>query len=283
MPVAANRSSVPGSSGQGSGIAGSDFITLGDVKKQCIALIYGDPKTGKTTFVTDYCPDPIAFINYDGRAEHAVKKALNKGRRILFLPIAYAADDISKLDHAKAKLIGQAVVEQTIRNLKWAVTESKKGNIKTIAIDTGTEYDEILKLAVRGTLETVQGDFGRSKNIMNEQWARIFQIARGGKAHLIVLARTQEIWVGNAPTGRFGARGNDQMEILADWTGHIRVKRRRREAPKFELEIVRSGVNIGEMGSVYTEDEWGEQGANVGPFAWACVHQYPDSELSDWQ
>jgi hypothetical protein len=279
MPVA--KLANVASAAQGGTVDGSDFITLGAPKRQCVALIYGEVKSGKTTFVTQYCPDPVAFINFDQRADYAVTKALQMGRKILYAGINYAADDITKLDHAKAKLLGQAAVDKTIRNLKWAVADSKRpGGIKTIALDTGTEYDEILKLAVRGTLETVQGDFGRSKNMMNEQWQRIFNIARGGNAHLIILARTQEVWVGNAPTGRFGPRGNDQMEILTDWSGHIRVKRRRKDPPKFELEIVRSGVSIGEMGNVYTEDEWAELG---GPFAYACVNQYPDSELSDWQ
>jgi len=273
-------SNVPVGTSGGDGIGGSDFTVLSAPRKQCVALIYGEVKSGKTTFVTRYCPDPVAFINFDQRSDYAVTEALRMGRKILYVGVNYAADDITNLDHAKAKQLGQAAIAKTLRNLKWAVAESKKGNIKTICLDTGTEYDEILKLAVRGTLETVQGDFGRSKNMMNEQWKRIFDIARGGNAHLIILARMQEVWVGNAPTGRFTARGNDQMEILADWSGHIRVKRKRKDPPKFELEIVRSGVNIAEMGNIYTEDEWAELG---GPFAYACVNQYPDSELGDWQ
>lgn len=282
MPVPVQGSRPASSPASISTSVGShDFITLTEAKQQCVGLVLGDPKSGKTTFVTDYCPTPIAFINFDGRAEHAVNKALKNGRDIRYVQIAYAADDISKLDHAKAKALGQAAIEKTIRNLKWAVGESKHGRIKTICFDTGTEYDEILKLAVRGTIENVQGDFGRSKNMMNEQWKRVFDIARGGKAHFIMLARTQEIWVGNAPTGRFGVRGNDQMDILSDWSGMIKVKRKRKQdPPRFELEIMRSGVNIAEMGNVYTEDDWAELG---GPFAYTCINQYPDSSLEDWQ
>src|ERR1700688_886167 len=100
MPVTKTSGGIvtSGISGNGSGIGGSDFTILSAPKRQCVALIMGEPKTGKTTFVTDYCPGPVAFINYDGRAEHAIKRALDNGRRIYYLKIDYAADDITRLD-----------------------------------------------------------------------------------------------------------------------------------------------------------------------------------------
>jgi hypothetical protein len=59
--------------------------------------------------------------------------------------------------------------------------------------------------------------------------------------------------------------------------GKGKVKKKTKE---FELEIVKAGVNIEQLGEVYTAQEWEEFG---GPFVYACMMQYDGSDPEDWQ
>jgi hypothetical protein len=263
-------------------IAGSDFVLLSKPKLQANVVIFGQNGQGKSTLCTDYAPHPVAFINFDKRADHAVYKAMEKGRKIFFLGIDTPAN-VSKLDDATVRKLGQSAVNKVIKNMEWAVEQSRKGNVRSICIDTGTEYSEVLNLAITGRVDRVKGDYGKSKDLINREWWRLFNLAREGNAHLIVLARAQEIWLANEPTGRFKPRGPEVMSDAADWCGIIRLKKsaaKKNSEKKFELEITKAGINIEELGAVYSEDDWGDDGA----FTHACWMQYLEtSSPEDWK
>lgn len=261
-------------------LADSDFIQLKAPKKQANVLIFGDNGQGKTTFVTKYAPEPIAFINYDRRADWAVVKAMEEGRKIHYTHVDYPAD-IMRLGDDVARKLGQAAIDKTIRNYEIAVRESEKGNIRTICLDTGTEYSELLKLAITGRIDKTKGDYGKSKDLINRQWWRLFTMAREGSAHVIVLSRAKAIWVDNEPTGNFTFRCPEVVGDAVDWAGQIRLKKgpKGKFKKKFELEITKGGINIAELGEVYTEEEWKDLG---GPFVYACLLQYDGSDMEDW-
>lgn len=262
-------------------LSGSDFTILKTPKLQCNALVFGDAGNGKTTFATAFAPDPVAFINFDKRAEHAVMKAQQSGRQIYFTCVDFPAN-ITKLEDTQARKIGQQAVDKVVRNFEWAVEQSRKGNVRTICIDTGTEYSEILKIAITGRIDKVKGDYGKSKDLINREWWRIFNTAREGNAHLIVLSRAKAIWVNNEPTGEFTYRGPEVMFDAVDWCGQIRLRKSVKKTPKkeFEIQIKKAGVNISELGEVYSKDEWEDLG---GPFVYSCMLQYGGSNMEDWQ
>lgn len=260
-------------------IAGSDFYDIVEPPLQSISLVFGDGGTGKTTFALEYAPEPAAFFSYDQRGRHVIKRAKDKGRRILPVEINIPAN-VTRLGDEQARKIGQQAIDKTIKNLEIAVRESQKGNVRTITLDTGTEYSEILSLAIRGRVDRTKGDYGKSKDLINREWWRIFNLAREGNAHLIILARAKAIWVNNEPTGNFSPRGPEVMMDAVDWAGQIRLKQRKGKLKKeFELEITKAGVNIEELGSVYTASDWEDFG---GPFVYACWQQYEGSEPEDW-
>lgn len=276
-----SKSVRPSSNGNKS-VQGSDFVLLGKPKLQANVVLFADSKQGKTTFCTDYCPDPIAFINFDRRAHHAVKKAMDRGRKIYFLDVDTPAN-VTKLNDSEIKKLGQTAVNKVIKNFDWAVAQSREGKVRTIVLDTGTEYSEILNLAITGKAEGVKNDFGRSRDMASREWWRLFNLAREGKAHLIVLARAQEIWQGNEPTGKFKPRGPNVLRDACDWEGQVRLKVRRSKGEvkkTFELEMTKAGINIDEMGATYTEDDWGDE----GPFVHACWMQFLEtSDIEDWK
>jgi hypothetical protein len=262
-------------------IAGSDFEILGTPKRQANAVIFADAGNGKTTLATMYAPHPVAIINFDRRADYAVAKAIKAGRKIYHTRVDLPAN-ITKMQDMEARKLGQAAVSKVIRNFELAVRASEKGDVRTICIDTGTEYSEILRVAITGKVDAVKGDYGKSKDLINREWWRLFNLAREGNAHLIVLSRAKAIWKDNEPTGRFTFRGPEVMGDAADWVGQMRVKAKKVKGGtdnKFEMEITKAGIDISQLGEVYTSEMWEPFG---GPFVYACLMQYEGSDVEDW-
>ena len=262
-------------------LADSDFVQLEEPRKQANTLVFGDGGTGKTTLATLFAPEPVAFINFDRRASHAVRAAMARGRHIHYAQIDFPAN-ITKLDDVTARKFGQTAVDKVIRNYEIAIRESQKGNIRTICLDTCTEYAEILKIAITGRIDKGKGDFGKSKDLINRELWKLYNLAREGNAHLIMLARGKAVWENNEPTGKFTYRGPDVMNDAADWSAHIRLKKARggRSKKSFEMEITKAGVTIEELGAVYSDSDWADLD---GPFVYACVLQYPGTLPEDWQ
>lgn len=263
--------------------SGHDFTTDDDTKLQTCILIHGDGGTGKTTFAVEHAPSPVALISLDQRYKWAVKRARENGRQVFVAEIAYPGNINRMTDEAVMKL-GNATIEKVMRNIEWASRESEKGNIRTIAIDTGTEYTELLSLAFRGKARDVK-DYGKTKDLMNQEWWKVFRLAKEGLAHLIVLSRSRAVWVGGEPSGRFTYRVPDVVNDAADWTAEIRLNKkslRRRGAEKtFEIEVQKGGVSVNEIGEVYAQEDW--EGMGVSPFVYACMLQYVGSSEEDWK
>ncbi len=272
-------------------IKGSDFIILDKPKLQANVLVFGDGGNGKSTFSLQHAPHPVAFINFDKRAYYAVQKAMHDKRRIYFTGIDIPAN-VTKLTEDQAKKLASEAVKKVIHNFELAVRESQKGNVRTISLDTGTEYTEILRVAITGKMDVVKGDYGKSKDLINREWWRLFNLAREGNAHFIVLSRARAIWEDNQPTGEFSYRGPEVMNDAADWAAQIRLSRggvtatikgakksaMKAGKKKFELKITKAGNNIEELGAVYTSDDWGDD----GPFQYACSMQFPNTDVDDW-
>lgn len=263
------------------GTKGSDFILLEKPKPQANVVVFGPNGNGKSTFVTEYAPDPVAFISLDRRGDHAVFKATEKGRKIYFLRVDMPANP-SKLSDVELRKVGQQAVNKVINNFEWAVRQSQLGNIRTIGMDTGTEYAEMLNMAITGRVDRVKGDYGKSKDLINREFWRLYNLAREGNAHFVMLARAAEIWVANEPSGRFKPRGPDVISDAADWCGMIRLRKsigKKKAKKEFELEITKAGTNIDELGAVYTQEDWEE----MGPFQYATWMQFVEtSDPDDW-
>lgn len=307
------RSSSPALSSLFSGVtgtpvSGTDFVTLAPPPPRCIGLLYGRDKHGKSTFLTDFCPQPVYNINLDNRGEEAAYRAATElGRLVHYLPTAFPADILS-MDHEDAKQYGREILDRLVRNYN-AAAEMMRGKGGTLGLDTVTELADLVKLAVRGRVDRPagtkedKGDFGKSDALINRQLWHFPNKARECRVNLIMIARATEIYQDREATGRFTYKCDKVFSSACDWAMEIRkagvqeqearfvaenggkplstsqALKIRQQGPQFELEVALGGMAIAEEGKVYTEVEWGED----GPFAYACSRLIPRTTVEDWK
>jgi hypothetical protein len=269
-------------------IGGGFTVSSRQKPPQSVGVLIGDGGSGKTTFVTQYCPGPIAFFNFDGRSSEAVEKAKEeRGEGIIQeVSIEFPFDTIF-LEKSRASLEAKKVVKEFMSNLMIARDAARNGIIKTIAIDTGTELNDLFQLYARGDLETTKtGDRGSSKFLINRQWLTIFQIAKSSGANFIVLGRPRQVWRDNQPVkDTFTPYLPDVCNDATDWTGKISAnvispKTSKKPAEiEFEIKMFKAGPNISELGRTYTNREWEGRG---GPFAYISTQMYQKVNRKVW-
>lgn len=263
-------------------LVGSDFTAPPAPKDQAIMLGFGLAGQGKTTFGLDAAPGPVAFFDIDRRGLHAAQKAVRKGKQIHYLAVDYPKN-LNKLN--AVQVIAQTTKSTDIvrRNFDLALERSLKGDIRTIVFDTMTEYAEVLKMKFTGHLQK-QRDYGKADGQVKAELSQMIKSTRESNANLIMLARAKEVWEDDKPSGKFTFRGPDTLDFDADWSAHIRTKKRRSirdrgKAPEFEMEVTKAGINIDVLGDVYDESDWGP----LGPFVWGCLQNYPGTDPGVWE
>lgn len=269
----------------------SDFTDVPEPKAQAIVLIFAHTGEGKTTIGLEYAPDPVAFIDVNRRGFHAAKKAIAAGKHIRYLPIDYPSN-YTKLSDQQAMAAGQLQVDKMERNFDLALEANLKGNIRTITIDTMTEYAEIVNIALVGRPERRDDDYGKSAAAQKAVISKMIKRAKDTNVHLVMLGQTKEIYEippggkRKEGTGKYSFRGPDVMSSDADWAGHLRLQkvssvklRGSSKAKLHEMEITKAGIYLPALGEVLKEEDWVEMG---GPFVAGCMANFPDSEFSDW-
>lgn len=294
-------------------IPGTDFTIIERPKRKAVILVFGDGGTGKTTFGLKFSPQPAVLIGFDGRSEYVEQAMKAAGRPIPAVQIP-PPSVLVKSDNVKTA--ARAALDQFFRNYDGAIAASLAGKVRTIVIDTGSELGEIITLAIRGTLDNVKGDYGKSKDQINQIWWKVFAAARfTGNAHVVILSRASSIWENNEPTGDFRARVHDTVRDAVDFSVHIRLGNAlpamgmlpgapaaggasgmvglvgmtggpsgngaARTPKEFELVVKKSGnVNpVEATGLVFRQSDWGD----AGPFAYACTQLMPGSTIDDWR
>jgi hypothetical protein len=272
------------SSSRGITIAGSDFTRPPEPKKQAVALIFGRPGEGKTTCGLLHAPGDVAFIDIDKRGRHAAQKAVKAGKSIHYVAIDFPRG-LFRLSDREAKSLAAGAWNKVQKNVDIAIERSLRGDIRTIVLDTVTGLTNLITIAATGRPDAKKDDYGASKHMVEVSLARLIDDTRSGDANLIMLAHAKEVWEDNKPTGEWEHIGHKCLSANADWAGHLRIRRnkkikKRRDVGEqvFEMQITKAGIDLSQLGQVYSQEEWGE----LGPFVYACYQNYPDSEESDW-
>lgn len=263
----------------------NDFSLNNTPKRKAKLMLFAETGTGKTAFVCRFAPEPIAILDFDGRSLATVQQAREELNRTIhhteiFLP---GEEDTPE----ETRLYAHEQLKKTFRNLRWAVRQSLLGNIKTICIDTSTEFDLLCKLAYDGCkTELVEGkvketgSYGKDKDFVNYQFWRIVNIWRPGNAHLIFTGREKEIYKNHQATGDFTFRAAKVINEAVDISLQLRtMERMDGKGMKSEIEVIKSGINRDKVGKVYKELEKSWQ--QHGPFAVICSDIY-GGEIEEW-
>lgn len=288
----------------GTPIPGTDMVRVRATRTYTICEIHGPDGSGKSTFVTRFCPGPIMLINVDRRAEGAAEDAEeNYGKEILYLDAALPGDIMHYRPDQSHELAEYILYDRIIKNFEWALANG----ITTVGIDTGSEFTELLNYAFRGhpikqkITKADPGDFGASDRAINT-CVRYFtnKIRETRRVNLVILSRTKEVYKGAEPTGEFIPEGTHKIfHQAADWVGYMSfateeeilagasengkisasaaIKAKARKP--FSLKITKSGYVSAELGSLYTDEQWGDD----GPFAYACSRLMPKTTVEDWK
>lgn len=281
-------------------IPNSHFQIIDRVRHKAVILVFGDGGCGKTTFGAKYAPQPAVLIGFDGRSQYVEMEQKLAGTPI---PAVYIPPPSVLQKSENVKSAAKEALNEFFYNFSAAIEASKAGKVATTIIDTASELGEIITLSVRGTLDAIKGDYGRSKDQINQIWWKIFGAARyQGNANLVLLARASSIWVNNEPTGDFKARVTDVVRDAVDFAVHIRwatstipvdsaglpimpvmptlpMVGASAKPKSFELVVTKAGNQRSELGAIYSEADW----EGVGPFAYACSKLMPGTTPDDWR
>lgn len=279
-----------------------DFTLESEITPRMNVAIAGGTGVGKTSFITRYCPSPICLIYYDGRSEVAINEGRDLGKKIWGLDIPFDADILRSEEEGKR--LARDIIRKTYKNLKWAVGMSLQGQMKTIAIDGGTELSQIFDLGFDGVVEDRPGKYGKDFSYVDSQWRRIFSLLYQSKAHFIVTTRTKEIYKDNegndgktrqVATGEFDIRGPKVIGELCTWAAHLSlsdspiqgvIARKKKDLEAlWQLKMIKSGRNGTYHKAEFDRSDWNPGDNKYGPFAWISYLQNKDlvdCKPEDW-
>lgn len=253
-----------------SAVSGSDFGLPPEPKKSAIISIAGREKEGKTSAALN-SPGPIAYFDIDRRGLHAVRRAIDAGKKVEYLQLPIPKKSGTK-DTKIVMSDYQKVWDLFRKNYEAALAASEKGDIRTIIIDTSSDLWEIKMLAAFGRTDKIMP---RDRGIPNMEFREMIRMARDFPVHVIHVEKAKEEWAGNEPTGNIVRKGHPELGYDVDVTTLMRINKKK----KFELEVIRAGINAQINGNKYTEDDW----MDYGPFVWLCTELYEGTSPDEWE
>jgi hypothetical protein len=183
-----------------------------------VAAVWGEPKTGKTTFALTF-PEPIFYFNLDWGLDHHISK--NEGREI------YRADYLSvgpELTEVEAENMLKSFETDYAAALRTG--RDKQGG--TIVIDTSTQLwqlvskvflDDIKKK--RKNQEVYPFDYGNA----NAYFQNLVNQVKKTPMNMVLIQRAREKWGPTGqPTGSYEIQGNSQVPYLAGVVLHLNKK-----------------------------------------------------------
>lgn len=232
----------------------------------------GRERTGKTHF---WCtsPGPIGAVNFDTGAEGVVDQDQFRGKVIglINVPIPPVANQKEYL-----KIYKDSAEKPLFELIKCP-------DVRTIVIDTGTDFWELMRLAEFGQLNP-SGDIKKAYMPLNQLYRSvIYKVFESGKNFVITHKMKQEYenkktrdgqtW--SEPTGKYMRAGFKETGYLIQINLEHMYRFGKTGAVEFGIRIVDCRQNM----TIAGLELWGDE-CNFPKLA---EYVYPDSTPEDWE
>jgi hypothetical protein len=285
------------------GLEKGQFEHLPEAKNRLNWSLYGETKTGKSSFPASGAESPVAIFDLDRRLERvAAIEALDAAGLLARFPVKFPdVDPMSRKADEKVRTAANTEWDRFLTHYKMTLVSSgMKGGISRVSIDTATELFDLRLMAEFGRL---MGINPRDRGGANAEMVEIMRMPEHFDASVIWLHHSKEEWknttdeqgreksmtTGNIILDGF-KKANSVVQIVAKTSYNDTVRDPRK---RFEVTVVRCGINAMLNGKKFTSVDWATYDedadkedppiVNYGPLAWISHLAVPGTEPEDWQ
>lgn len=257
-------------------LGGSFQIANQAPKRRLVVAVDGLDKGGKTNFLLT-APGPIAYQNFDDGEEGVIEKfQTQKTIWRADYPIIVKKDQ----DPAAIMKAVEPIYDRFVTDYQLGLNAIQQGALRTIGVDTASEWWEVLRLARFGKLTQVMP---HHYTALNTEYRNLIRGIYQTSGNLVLLHKLKAEWKDNPATGKGSKTGGYeragfsdtgflvQVNVLA-WRDQVADEKGKRHF-HITVQNCRQNPNIAGLDLV---DE-------MATFPWLGVHVFPDSSLEDWQ
>jgi hypothetical protein len=284
------------------GLEKGSFIVPPTAKYRLNWSIFGETKTGKSSFALTGAQNPVVLFDLDKRIEgvEAIDR-LKEQDLLAVYPVNFPkVDPMSRRMDEAVKKAANVEWDKWLEHYDMCLKSSEiEGGVRRIVIDTATELFDLRLMAEFGRL---MGINPRDRGGANAEFMDVMRRPEKYNASVVWLHHAKDEWktivddqgkeksmtTGNIKLDGFN-KANSTVQVIAKTSYNDKEKDPRK---RFEVYIVRCGVNSKLNNSKFTsmdwavyEDERDKEGIpiiNYGPLAYISSLIFPDTTLDDW-
>ena len=216
-------------------LKGTGFDRPYNRRGNCLfVVLYGGPKVGKTHFIKG-SPPRIAYQGIDYGHSGVIDDEVEAGAIIPAVDYEYPAE--MQKDGETDSRFYERVMKSAAKQYKRICDDYKAAlgsDVRTLAMDTGTEWYEIMVQARFGKLTEIP-PLGRGK--LKREFGTLLRLLLQTDKNLIYLATEGDVWKGNKPTADTKPDGFAKLGHYAEAVVRL-TKKRRKGGSEFYGEIM---------------------------------------------
>lgn len=178
-----------------------------------MVAVWGEPKTGKTSFALSF-PDPIYFFNMDWGLEHHIDRLKAEGREL------YVANYLSVSPE-----LTEAEAETMLMSFERDYATALKKGQGTIVIDTSTQLWQLVSKVFLDDIKKKRRDgqiYPFDYANANAYFQNLINQVKGNGMNMVLIQRAKEKYGPNGqPTGTYEIQGNNQVPYLMQVVLHL--------------------------------------------------------------
>lgn len=259
---------------------------------------------GKTRFALSM-PKPLVIASVDPNTRAVVEKAIDEGfvqeSDVTVHYLRMPATAFNDKDDVAEKA---AEEWETFINALRPLVDDNRDGVKSVALDTATEFDNLNILAEFGKSDQITPESRRNRmGPVNSRWKSMVRALGDASLNVALLHRGKAKWETRTERGTGGTK-EVRSEMTGPWdferlgfkdTGFITSAEVQlkfdpdREgatklADRFGIRIARSTIRPAIIGSEWWGRQKLEDGSRIhaASFPWLAIQLYPNTTLEDW-